>query len=95
MSSVRQRGASASATNIDNDNQSAEAEKDNTRRSALSQALTSTANLANLLPTGTLLAFQILTPVFTQQRRLRLRYAHPYVAPPSPPRALLLPRLLH
>ncbi|XP_027163844.1 protein DMP3 [Coffea eugenioides] len=32
---------------------------------ALSQALTSTANLANLLPTGTLLAFQLLTPVFT------------------------------
>lgn len=32
---------------------------------ALSQTLTSTANLANLLPTGTLLAFQLLTPVFT------------------------------
>ncbi|KAJ1385696.1 Protein DMP [Sesbania bispinosa] len=77
-SSVRQRGASAAAANIDN--QSAEpepeAEKDNTSqpqpqprgtggRSALSQALTSTANLANLLPTGTLLAFQILTPFFT------------------------------
>lgn len=29
------------------------------------RALTQTANLANLLPTGTLLAFQILTPVFT------------------------------
>lgn len=28
-------------------------------------ALQSTANLANLLPTGTLLAFQLLTPVFT------------------------------
>ncbi|XP_027338059.1 protein DMP3 [Abrus precatorius] len=34
-------------------------------RSGLSQTLSSTANLANLLPTGTLLAFQILTPVFT------------------------------
>ncbi|KAK7246909.1 hypothetical protein RIF29_41780 [Crotalaria pallida] len=34
-------------------------------RRALSQTLTSTANLANLLPTGTLLAFQLLTPVFT------------------------------
>ncbi|KAK7246910.1 hypothetical protein RIF29_41781 [Crotalaria pallida] len=34
-------------------------------RRALSQTLTSTANLANLLPTGTLLAFQILTPIFT------------------------------
>lgn len=32
---------------------------------ALSQTLTSTANLANLLPTGTLLAFQLLTPIFT------------------------------
>ncbi|KAL0928716.1 hypothetical protein M5K25_000631 [Dendrobium thyrsiflorum] len=40
------------------------------RRSAsptptLSQALAGTAHLANLLPTGTLLAFQLLTPVFT------------------------------
>ncbi|KAM7474579.1 hypothetical protein LguiB_021822 [Lonicera macranthoides] len=32
---------------------------------ALSQTLTSTAQLANLLPTGTLLALQLLTPVFT------------------------------
>ncbi|KAL2477622.1 hypothetical protein Fot_46636 [Forsythia ovata] len=32
---------------------------------ALSQALESTAHLANLLPTGTLLAFQLLTPIFT------------------------------
>ncbi|KAM7251927.1 hypothetical protein ACFE04_023810 [Oxalis oulophora] len=32
---------------------------------AISQTLTTTANLANLLPTGTLLAFQILTPIFT------------------------------
>ncbi|KAK9070669.1 hypothetical protein SSX86_011071 [Deinandra increscens subsp. villosa] len=33
--------------------------------SALSQTLTSTANLAKLLPTGTLLVFQVLTPIFT------------------------------
>ncbi|XP_071725583.1 protein DMP3 [Rutidosis leptorrhynchoides] len=33
--------------------------------SALSQTLTNTANLAKLLPTGTLLVFQILTPIFT------------------------------
>nr|XP_043622991.1 protein DMP3-like [Erigeron canadensis] len=33
--------------------------------SALSQTLASTANLAKLLPTGTLLAFQVLTPIFT------------------------------
>ncbi|CAN8274060.1 unnamed protein product [Cochlearia groenlandica] len=32
---------------------------------AMSQTLTSAANLANLLPTGTLLAFQLLMPVFT------------------------------
>ncbi|KAK6945479.1 Protein DMP [Dillenia turbinata] len=32
---------------------------------AISQTLQSTANLANLLPTGTLLAFQLLTPIFT------------------------------
>ncbi|XP_021891644.1 uncharacterized protein LOC110809959 [Carica papaya] len=34
-------------------------------RRAISQTLTSTANLANLLPTGTLMAFQLLTPTFT------------------------------
>ncbi|KAK2966103.1 hypothetical protein RJ640_025599, partial [Escallonia rubra] len=32
---------------------------------ALSQTLASTGHLANLLPTGTLLAFQLLTPIFT------------------------------
>ncbi|MCL7046837.1 hypothetical protein MKW94_012685 [Papaver nudicaule] len=32
---------------------------------AISQTLTTTANLANLLPTGTILVFQLLTPVFT------------------------------
>lgn len=32
---------------------------------AISQTLASTANLANLLPTGTLLAFQLLTPIFS------------------------------
>ncbi|KAI4318547.1 hypothetical protein MLD38_032237 [Melastoma candidum] len=31
----------------------------------ISQTLTGTANLANLLPTGTLLAFQLLMPIFT------------------------------
>lgn len=34
-------------------------------RSTLYQALTSTASLANLLPTGTVLAFQLLAPTFT------------------------------
>ncbi|GAA0169271.1 hypothetical protein LIER_23795 [Lithospermum erythrorhizon] len=32
---------------------------------AISQTLESSANLARLLPTGTLLAFQLLTPIFT------------------------------
>lgn len=32
---------------------------------AISQTLTTTANLANLLPTGTVLAFQLLVPTFT------------------------------
>ncbi|RZC62499.1 hypothetical protein C5167_024258 [Papaver somniferum] len=32
---------------------------------AIAQTLTTTANLANLLPTGTILVFQLLTPVFT------------------------------
>ncbi|KAK4793435.1 hypothetical protein SAY86_023870 [Trapa natans] len=32
---------------------------------ALLQTLSGSANLANLLPTGTLLAFQLLTPIFT------------------------------
>uniref|UniRef100_A0ACD6AI57 Uncharacterized protein n=1 Tax=Avena sativa TaxID=4498 RepID=A0ACD6AI57_AVESA len=34
-------------------------------KSMLYQALTSTASLANLLPTGTVLAFQLLAPTFT------------------------------
>ncbi|CAN8260657.1 unnamed protein product [Cochlearia groenlandica] len=36
-----------------------------TSQRAMSNTLTSAANLSNLLPTGTLLAFQLLTPVFT------------------------------
>ncbi|XP_058766579.1 protein DMP3-like [Vicia villosa] len=36
-------------------------------RRALSGALTGTASLAKLLPTGTLMAFQILIPVFTNK----------------------------
>jgi len=34
---------------------------------AISQTFRSTANLANLLPTGTVLAFQFLSPVFANQ----------------------------
>ncbi|XP_062176908.1 protein DMP3-like [Alnus glutinosa] len=35
-------------------------------QSAVSQTFTATANLAKHLPTGTLLAFQLLIPIFTQ-----------------------------
>ncbi|KAI5657179.1 hypothetical protein M9H77_25972 [Catharanthus roseus] len=34
---------------------------------AISQTFDSTAHLANLLPTGTVLAFQLLAPIFTSQ----------------------------
>ncbi|XP_031505702.1 protein DMP4-like [Nymphaea colorata] len=34
---------------------------------AMSQTFRSTAHLANLLPTGTVLAFQLLSPIFTNQ----------------------------
>ncbi|KAF3794115.1 hypothetical protein EJ110_NYTH08143 [Nymphaea thermarum] len=36
---------------------------------AINQTFKSTAHLANLLPTGTVLAFQLLSPVFTNQGR--------------------------
>ncbi|KVI06908.1 protein DMP6-like [Cynara cardunculus var. scolymus] len=36
---------------------------------AISQTFESTAHLANLLPTGTVLAFQLLAPIFTNQGR--------------------------
>ena len=41
-----------------------EAER-NLVQKAISQTFQSTANLANLLPTGTVLAFQLLSPIFT------------------------------
>ncbi|CAO2836293.1 unnamed protein product [Amaranthus hypochondriacus] len=39
--------------------------RSNDQPSIAQRALASTAYLANLLPTGTLLAFQLLTPIFT------------------------------
>ncbi|XP_021726526.1 uncharacterized protein LOC110693674 [Chenopodium quinoa] len=36
-------------------------------QAAISQTFQSTAHLANLLPTGTVMAFQLLAPVFTNQ----------------------------
>ncbi|OMO75203.1 hypothetical protein CCACVL1_16300 [Corchorus capsularis] len=44
---------------------------------AISQTLTSTANLANLLPTGTLLAFQLLMPIFTNNGMFLFDYPDP------------------
>ncbi|XP_007025538.2 PREDICTED: uncharacterized protein LOC18596785 [Theobroma cacao] len=44
-----------------------ETEKKNAVQKAISQTFQSTAHLANLLPTGTVLAFQLLSPIFTNQ----------------------------
>ncbi|MED6157247.1 Protein dmp4 [Stylosanthes scabra] len=43
-----------------------EAERSTVQR-AISQTFQSTAHLANLLPTGTVLSFQLLSPIFTNQ----------------------------
>ena len=65
------QSSSSTTSNDDNNNvQLPETPKSPSRpptlsQRAISQTLTSTANLANLLPTGTLLAFQLLTPFFT------------------------------
>ncbi|MBA0868980.1 hypothetical protein Goshw_021499 [Gossypium schwendimanii] len=40
-------------------------------QTAISQTFQSTAHLANLLPTGTVLAFQLLSPIFTNQDSFR------------------------
>ncbi|XP_022720445.1 protein DMP4-like [Durio zibethinus] len=44
-----------------------ESEKKSLIQKAISQTFQSTAHLANLLPTGTVLAFQLLSPIFTNQ----------------------------
>lgn len=59
-SSLKQPSSSIS----DSDSVRAET-RSNDQPSIAQRALASTANLANLLPTGTLLAFQLLTPIFT------------------------------
>ncbi|KAE8726026.1 putative Late embryoproteinsis abundant protein group 8 protein [Hibiscus syriacus] len=53
------------STKHDRETQKSQSQQPTLSRRVLSQTLTSTANLANLLPTGTLLAFQLLVPVFT------------------------------
>ncbi|OIV91519.1 hypothetical protein TanjilG_08931 [Lupinus angustifolius] len=68
MSSVRQRSVASTSTSSTPPSQQQQQQVEpslSLSQRALSQTLTSTANLANLLPTGTLLAFQLLTPVFT------------------------------
>ncbi|EEF50812.1 conserved hypothetical protein [Ricinus communis] len=42
-------------------------EEKNLIQKAISQTFKSTAHLANLLPTGTVLAFQLLSPIFSNQ----------------------------
>ncbi|XP_041009683.1 protein DMP5-like [Juglans microcarpa x Juglans regia] len=55
-----------SAIDTDSDSSKAPPQRQPSVQQRATQTLTSTAaNLANLLPTGTLLAFQILTPIFT------------------------------
>ncbi|XWS19642.1 hypothetical protein CRYUN_Cryun31cG0033200 [Craigia yunnanensis] len=44
-----------------------ETEKKSLVQKAISQTFQSTAHLANLLPTGTVLAFQLLAPIFTNE----------------------------
>ncbi|GMI70632.1 DUF679 domain membrane protein 3 [Hibiscus trionum] len=63
----KQTSQSTTSTTTENDSETPKSQprKPTLSRGALSQTLTSTANLANLLPTGTLLAFQLLLPVFT------------------------------
>lgn len=69
--SVRQRSAAAASPLLQDQQQEKHEAVDPVPppppapRSTLYQALTSTASLANLLPTGTVLAFQLLAPAFT------------------------------
>ncbi|XP_010463647.1 PREDICTED: uncharacterized protein LOC104744317 [Camelina sativa] len=70
-SSLRLRNANTPAPELDEFSNQPPSETRMLRRQmsmsqrAMSNTLTSAANLSNLLPTGTLLAFQLLTPVFT------------------------------
>ncbi|KAL0365005.1 UNVERIFIED_CONTAM: protein DMP3 [Sesamum angustifolium] len=65
MSSLRQRSSTTPPVNNDADLLPPPPQPPRPSQSALSQALESSAHLANLLPTGTLLAFQLLMPIFT------------------------------
>lgn len=61
------KDVAAAAPNVDKDALNPPLQRQPSMQQRATQSLTSTvANLANLLPTGTLLAFQLLMPVFTQ-----------------------------
>lgn len=66
MSSIRQRPSPDTQTTApENNGQGPVPPPRPPPQSTISQALEYSAHLANLLPTGTLLAFQLLTPIFT------------------------------
>lgn len=52
---------------LDNNNINDSAANKNLIQIAIAQTFESTSHLANLLPTGTVLAFQLLSPIFTNQ----------------------------
>ncbi|XP_023878045.2 protein DMP3 [Quercus suber] len=61
------KDVTAATPNVDQDALNPPLQRQPSMQQRATQSLTSTvANLANLLPTGTLLAFQLLMPVFTQ-----------------------------
>ena len=65
--SIKAAAAAAAAPNVDQDALNPPLQRQPSMQQRATQSLTGTvANLANLLPTGTLLAFQLLMPVFTQ-----------------------------
>lgn len=71
MSEIKQRlpstkkASPSSDSDFDSDDDRKNPQEPRAGPSMAQRALESTAHLANLLPTGTLLAFQLLTPVFT------------------------------
>ncbi|KAL6176245.1 hypothetical protein ACLB2K_052880 [Fragaria x ananassa] len=62
---AEQQVSGDSSSSDDEDRKAVQQVASSMSQRAISQTLTGTANLANLLPTGTLLALQLLVPVFT------------------------------
>lgn len=73
MSDLKQRLPSTNQPpttfDSDSDSDSDDRKQPQPSTSIAQRALQCTAHLANLLPTGTLLAFQVLTPIFTHNGR--------------------------